>query len=58
MLKGTYEDMVKQDGIDAFLLNTDMIKDEKRIKPLLSLFYDADIPVFVQNGEFYVREGR
>lgn len=57
MLKGTYEDMIKQDGIDAFLLNTDMIKDEKRIKPLLSLFYDADIPVFVQNGEFYVREG-
>ncbi len=44
-------------GIDAFLLNSDIIKDEKQIAPLLDIFYDKDIPVFVQNSEYYVADG-
>lgn len=44
-------------GIDAFLLNSDIIKDESRIRPLLEIFYEKDIPVFVQTSEYYVRDG-
>ena len=39
------------------MLNTDMIKDVARIEPLLQMFYDKGIPVFVQNGEYYVSYG-
>ncbi|MBR4725987.1 MAG: hypothetical protein IK071_09430 [Lachnospiraceae bacterium] len=56
-LKAVYEKLVNEDGIDAFLLNTDMIKDSYAVEPLLSVFYDSQIPVFVQNGQFFVAEG-
>ena len=44
-------------GIDAFMLGTDIIKDEDRIDELLSVFYENHIPVFVQNGEYFVQQG-
>ena len=53
-LYDSYVDLVENRGIDAFLLNTDMIKDVDRMPELLSVFYDNNIPVFVQNGEFLV----
>ena len=53
-LKKSYEDLVENRGIDAFVLNTDMIKDVKRMPDMLSVFYENNIPVFVQNGEFLV----
>ncbi len=53
-LKESYEDLVEARGIDAFLLNTDMIKDMDRMPELLSVFYENNIPIFVQNGEFLV----
>lgn len=46
-----------EDGIDAFMLNSDIIKDEKRIRDMLEVFYEKNIPVFVQNGEYYVQNG-
>lgn len=55
-LEETYKELVEE-GIDAFLLNSDIIKDEKKIKGLLDIFYQHDIPVFVQNSEYYVEDG-
>lgn len=55
-LKAAFSDLVDQ-GIDAFMLGTDIIKDEGRIRELLDIFYENRIPVFVQNGEYFVRQG-
>jgi len=55
-LAGLYEELVEE-GIDAFLLNSDIIKHERRIAPLLDIFYKHNIPVFVQNSEYYVEDG-
>lgn len=56
-LSRIFSELVYREKIDAFLLNTDMIKDESRIEGLLEVFYENKIPVFVQNGEYYVRDG-
>ena len=56
-LKEVFSELVHVEKIDAFLLNTDVIKDEKRIGKLLEVFYKNKIPVFVQNGEYYVKDG-
>lgn len=55
-LEKLYRELVAQ-GIDAFLLNSDIIKDEKKINELLNIFYEKNIPVFVQNSEYYVEDG-
>lgn len=55
-LKETFAALADR-GIDAFMLGTDIIKDEDRIQELLSIFYDRNIPVFVQNGEYFVKQG-
>lgn len=55
-LEGICEELVTE-GIDAFMLNTDVIKDVSRIRPLLQIFYKNKIPVFVQNGEYFVENG-
>jgi len=57
MLEKTFRELAESGEIDAFMLNTDMIKDEKRIRELLEIFYEKNIPVFVQNGEYYVEYG-
>lgn len=51
-----YEELVDE-GIDAFLLNSDIIKAENKIASLLDIFYEHQIPVFVQNSEYYVEDG-
>lgn len=56
-LARVFSDLVNVDKVDAFLLSTDIIKDEARIKDLLEIFYQKKIPVFVQNGEYYVKDG-
>lgn len=56
-LSEAFSELVCKENIDAFLLNTDMIKDESRIEGLLEIFYQNNIPVFVQNGEYYVKDG-
>ncbi len=57
MLEKTFTKMAKNGKIDAFMLSTDIIKDENRISKLLDIFYREKIPVFVQNGEYYVKKG-
>lgn len=57
MLARTFEDLITKDHIDAFMLGTDIIKDEGRVYDLLNIFYKHKIPVFVQNGEYYVEDG-
>lgn len=57
MLSKVFSGLVNEEKIDAFLLGTDIIKDEARIEELLSVFYEKKIPVFVQNGEYYVKDG-
>lgn len=57
MLKRTFEELVNVDKVDAFMLNTDIIKDPARVSGLLDIFYKNGIPVYVQNGEYYVEYG-
>ncbi len=56
MLGRAFEELCGS-GIDAFMLSTDIIKDETRIRDMLEVFYERGIPVFVQNGEYYVENG-
>lgn len=56
-LETVFSDLVDSQQIDAFMLNTDLIKDETKIEGLLDIFYQKKIPVFVQNGEYYVKDG-
>lgn len=52
-----YEEMIREDGVDAYILNTNVIPDAQRARELMQVFYDADIPVFAQVGSAYVAEG-
>ena len=56
-LEAIYRDLIDNRHIDAYLLNADLLSSNMDVKPLLKLFADAGIPVFVQDGENYVREG-
>lgn len=49
--------MLRQDGIDAFLLTADMIKSDDVLDQLLDLFNAAGVPVFVQSGDNFVEDG-
>lgn len=55
-LIGVYEDLIDS-GIDAYVLNADLLTGDMDVKKLLKPFDEAGIPVFVQDGENYVREG-
>lgn len=57
MLEKTFRELAEQKNVDAFMLNTDIIKDDSKIAELLDIFYQKKIPVFVQNGEYYVQDG-
>lgn len=56
-LEAIYRDLIDNRHIDAYLLNADLLSSNMDAEPLLKLFADAGIPVFVQDGENYVREG-
>lgn len=56
-LSNVFSELADTGEIDAFLLSTDIIKDEAKIEELLEIFYRKNIPVFVQNGEYYVKDG-
>lgn len=56
-LKDIYRKLVQEDQIDAYLINTDVITDDTRIKELFQIFYEAKIPVFVQVGDNFVQNG-
>lgn len=56
-LSAVYEKMINEDGVDAYILNTNVIPDAKQAEELMQVFFDADIPVFAQVGSAYVAEG-
>lgn len=56
-LKGIYSRLVQEDQIDAYLINTDIITDDSKIKDLFQGFYEAKIPIFVQIGDNFVQNG-
>lgn len=55
-LQNVFQSLI-DDGIDCFVLGTDIIKDEGRIQEQIRIFRDAGIPVAAQNGEYYVKNG-
>lgn len=57
MLEETFTDLAVNERIDAFMLGTDIIKNVDYIEPLLKIFIEKKIPVFVQNGDYYVDYG-
>lgn len=56
-LKKIYEKLLYDDEIDAYLVNTDLITDDSAVKDLFSVFTKNQIPVFVQVGDNYVKDG-
>ncbi|MDQ7096740.1 ABC transporter substrate binding protein [Desulfosporosinus sp. PR] len=56
-LKNIYQNMIQNDKIDAYLINTNIITDDSKIKDLFSIFYQAKIPIFVQAGDNFVKNG-
>lgn len=56
-LKNVIYDLIENENIDAFMLNTDIIVDEEVINEVCNIFYDNKIPVFVQTGEEFVKNG-
>lgn len=56
-LKETYNRLVQEDKIDAYMINTDIITDDLRTQDLFQVFYQAKIPIFVQIGDNFVQNG-
>ena len=56
-LKRTVNDLVENEKIDAFMINTDIIVDGNVTSELCDRLYEKGIPVFVQTGEEFVQNG-
>jgi len=56
-LRKIYRKLIDENKVDAYLINTDIITDDSRMKDLFQMFTDAKIPVFVQIGDNYVQNG-
>lgn len=56
LLRSTYEDLIAR-GVDAYMLNADLVTSDMDLASLIEPFLAAGIPVFVQDGENYVRDG-
>jgi ABC-type uncharacterized transport system substrate-binding protein len=56
-LKAIYSKMINVDKIDAYILNTNVITSVDKAKEMMQVFFDNNIPVFVQVGSAYVKEG-
>lgn len=56
-LSAVYEKMIHEDGVDAYILHTNVIPDAEQARELMQVFFDAGIPVFAQVGSAYVAEG-
>lgn len=56
-LLSTCKEMIYEKGIDAYILNTDVIHDADRASEIMRIFIDEKIPVFVQEGTVYVKNG-
>ena len=56
-LRKEFKRLLELEGIDAFMLTTDIILDVERTEYLLEIFTENKIPVFVQVGETLVEHG-
>lgn len=56
-LESIYRKMVREDGIDAYILNTNVIPSTEKAREMMQIFFDANIPVFAQVGSAYVSDG-
>ena len=56
-LAQTYQKLITEDKIDAYVLTTHLIPSTAKAKEMLRVFFDANIPVIVQEGSAYVTDG-
>ncbi|MGN1341296.1 MAG: ABC transporter substrate binding protein [Oscillospiraceae bacterium] len=56
-LGAIYRKMINEDGVDAYILNTNVIPSTEKAREMMQVFYDANIPVFAQVGSAYVSDG-
>ncbi len=56
-LESIYRKMIREDGVDAYILNTNVIPSTEKARELMQIFFDANIPVFAQVGSAYVSDG-
>ena len=56
-LSAEFKRLVENEGIDAFMLTTDIILDSGKVEQLLEVFTENKIPVFVQIGQHLVEHG-
>lgn len=56
-LKSIYSKMIETDKVDAYILCTDVIPSAEKAAELMTVFFEADIPVVVQVGSVYVKSG-
>lgn len=57
LLAKTYEKMISEDKVNAYVLTSHLIPSTAKAKELLQVFFDANIPVLVQEGSAYVTDG-
>lgn len=56
-LQAIYQELIEEEKIDAYMLNANLIGSDVDVAALLEPFLEAEIPVFVQDGENYVESG-
>lgn len=56
-LKNIVRELIEKDNIDAFMINADIIVDGDVVREVCDIFYENNIPVFVQTGEEFVENG-
>lgn len=56
-LEKIYRKMIKEDKVDAYILNTNVITSVNKAVEMMQIFFDAKIPVFAQVGSAYVKSG-
>ena len=50
-LEAACDELQEQEGIDAFMLTTQLIQPQQRAQAFIQRFHEAGVPVFIQTGE-------
>ncbi len=56
-IKNAIKKLVEEENIDAFILTTNLIRDEKRTREFFDLLYENKVPTLVQYGAGFVENG-
>ena len=56
-LEAACDELLEQEGIDAFMLTTQLIQPQQRAQAFIQRFHEAGVPVFIQTGEPLVEAG-